>query len=102
MYTLSFYLPVCMYVCTHNVHTHHSRTYYVHIHTCTNSKCNEALYQLKRSKQVYSTPVSDNYNDSFNDSSTVLTPGSESFTLRVRCRGKVYKYTVQRVHLTQQ
>lgn len=67
---------------------------YVYIHTCTNS---ETLYQLKRSKQVYSTPVSDNYNDSFNDSSTVLTPGSESFTLRVRCRGKVYKYTVQRV-----
>lgn len=101
MCTLFFYLPVCIYVHVTYTHTTHTHTY-IHIHTCTNSKCNEALYQLKRSKQVYSTPVSDSYNDSFNDSGSVLTPGSESFTLRVRCRGKVYKYTVQRVHLTQQ
>ena len=76
-----------MYVHTHT-HTH------THTHARTNS---EALYQLKRSKPAYSTPVSDNYNDSFSDSGTVLTPGSASFTLRVRCRGKVYKYTVQMV-----
>ena len=71
MCTLFFYLPVCIYVHVTYTHTTHTHTY-IHIHTCTNSKCNEALYQLKRSKQVYSTPVSDSYNDSFNDSGSVL------------------------------
>lgn len=74
-----------------------STSHHPHANTRNTRKCNEALYQLKWSAHAYSTPVSESYNDSLLYDSSVLTPGSESFTLRVRCRGKMHKYTVQMV-----
>ena len=96
--------PLASHTCAHSSHTHELLfpslqhcIYYIYTHTHTHSKASNALHQLMFS--AYTPGYSDTSYCSDHNNSLVGSASKESITLRVRYRGNICRFTINKVRM---